>query len=175
MTAILLLAFAVAEVESGPKAGEKVAALKVYATNGDHEGKDVDIAAERKKEPTIYLFVNSDKFSRPMARFLRELDGKIGDASDKAAVIAVWVGGDADKNKEHLPRVQMSIKLAKTTYGVFTGAAGGPEGWAINADAHLTAVVVHEGKVAKSFPFVSVNDTDVKGVLEEFTKALKKK
>lgn len=172
---VLLLAagVALADVESGPKAGEKAAALKAFAVVGPVEGKEVDFTAERKDAPTVYLFVNAEKFDRPLARFMRELDMKLGDIDEKAAAVAVWVGGDAEKLKDHLPRVQMSLKLGKTSYAV-SGEAGGPAGWVVNLDAHLTAVVVVGGKVVKSSGFVSVNETDVKGVVEALQKAAKK-
>jgi hypothetical protein len=46
---LLFLASAVclADVESGPKAGEKAAELKVSVVVGEKEGKDLDYAAER--------------------------------------------------------------------------------------------------------------------------------
>jgi hypothetical protein len=171
---ILCLASAVclADVESGPKAGEKVAELKVSVVVGEKEGKDLDYAAERKDEPTIYLFVNAEKFSRPMARFMKKVDEKIGDASDKAEAVAVIVGGDVAMWKERLPKIQMSIKFAKTAMAVHDGAT--PNGWGINSDAHLTAVLVNKGKVVKSFAFVSVNEKDEEAVMEAFAKAVKK-
>jgi hypothetical protein len=173
---VLLLAAALvaADVESGPKAGEKVGPLKVFAVTGPVEGKEVNYAAERKDAPTVYLFVNAEKFSRPMARFLKTLDGKLGDVSDDAEAVAVWVGGDAGKNKEYLPRAQTSLKFDKTALTAFAGGAGGPNGWGVNNDAHLTVVLANKGKVVKSFAFVSVNATDVRPVLAAFRKAVGK-
>ena len=46
--------------------------------------------------------------------------------------------------------------------------------WAINPDAHLTAVVAHEGKVVKSFGYRSVNETDAPEVVKRLKKAVKK-
>jgi hypothetical protein len=165
--------FALADVESGPKNGEKVGELKVFAVVGSVENKEVNYAAERKDAPTVYLFVNAEKFSRPMARFMKELDKKLGDAGDKAAAVAVWVGGEVDKNKDYLPRVNKSLSFDKTALTVFAGDAGGPNGWGVNADAHLTVVVANGGKVMKSFGFVSVNEKDVTAVLDELKKAVK--
>ena len=42
-----------------------------------------------------------------------------------------------------------------------TYVLGGPNNWAVNADTHLTVVLVNKGKVVKSFAFTSVNETDV--------------
>lgn len=164
--------YAPADVESGPKAGEKVSELKVHALSGTNEGKDVDYAADRKDEPTVYLFVNAEKFGRPVHRFIKTLDEKLPGVSDKAAVVAVWVGGEADKNKEYLPKIKKYYDHTALT--VFGGDANGPNGWAVNQSAHLTAVVVQAGKVVKSFAYESVNDTDVAAVEAELKKAVGK-
>mgnify|MGYP001601176707 CR=1 FL=1 len=50
-----------ADVESGPKAGDKVAVLKAFGVVGTIEGKEADFAAERKDAPTIYLFVQAEE------------------------------------------------------------------------------------------------------------------
>jgi hypothetical protein len=158
--------------ESGPKAGEKVEPLKAFGLIGPVENKEADFAAERKDAPTVYLFVQSEHFGRPMARFIKVLDTELGKGDEKAAAVAVWLGDkdSIEKNKEYLPRVQMSIKLEKTAIAVL-GEKSGPNGWGINPDTHLTVVVAHKGKVVKSFALTSVNETDVRPVLAELKKA----
>jgi hypothetical protein len=101
-----------------------------------------------------------------MQKQIREIDYK-------AAGVAVWIAGDADKNKEYVPRLNMSVKFEKTALTVYTGGAS-PDGWGLNTDAHLTVVVTDKGKVVKSFGYSSVNETDVKAVVEELKKAVKK-
>lgn len=180
MGAILLAATLRADVESGPKAGEKVAALKAFGVVGSVEGKEADFSADRKDAPTIYLFVQAEeggipRGGRPAARFMKVLDGEIAKAADKGAIIAVWLGEKAfDKHKEYLPRINMSLKFENTSLAAFDGEKSGPNNWGINPDAHLTAVVVNKGKVVKSFAFESINETDVKPVIEEVKKSLKR-
>ncbi len=165
-----------ADVESGPKAGEKAAAMKAFGVVGIAEGKEADFAAERKDAPTIYIFVSAEEGGipvggRPAARFLKVLDTEIAKVDD-AAVVAVWLGEKAfDKHKEYLPRINKSLQLEKTSLAAFDGEKSGPKDWAVNPDAHLTVVVVHKGKVVKSFAYESVNETDVKTVLAELKKA----
>lgn len=160
------------DVESGPKTGEKVTALKAYGLVGPVEGKEADFAAERKDTPTVYLFVQSEHFGRPMARFIKVLDEKVKTANEKAGVVAVWIGDKEAfaKNKDYLPRVQGSLKLENTAIAAHEGEKSGPNGWGLNADAHVTVVVADKGKVAKTFAFVSVNETDVRKVLAEVKK-----
>jgi hypothetical protein len=165
--------------ESGPKAGEKVPVLKAFGVVGAVEGKEADFAKDRKDAPTIYIFVQAGTDGvpvggRPAARFMKELDNKIGEVSKDATIIAVWLGEKAfDKHKEYIPKFQTSLKLEKTALAAFDGEKSGPNHWGVNADTHLTVVVANKGKVVKSFAFTSVNETDVKPVLEELKKALK--
>src|SRR5262249_45799651 len=108
------------------------------------------------------------------ARFMKELDKNVGDASDKAAIVAVWLGEKAfDKHKEYLPKFQTSLKLEKTSLTAFDGNKSGPNNWAVNSDVHLTVVIANKGKVVKSFAFTSVNETDVRPVLKELKDAVK--
>jgi hypothetical protein len=167
-----------ADVESGPKAGDKVAELKVYGVVGTVEGKEADFAAERKDAPTIYIFVSAEEGGipvggRPAARFMKVLDTEVAKI-DGAAIVGVWLGDKAfDKHKDYLPRINMSLKFEKTSLAAFDGDKSGPNNWGINPDAHLTVVVANKGKVIKSFPFTTVNETDVQPVLAELKKAMK--
>jgi hypothetical protein len=170
---------AFADTESGPKAGEKVVKLKAFGAVGAVEQKEADFAAERKDAPTVYVFVAAEEGGipvggRPAARFMKKLDEEVGKI-DGAAVVAVWLGDKAfDKHKGYLTRIAMSLSFGKTQLAAFDGDRGGPEGWAINPDAHLTVVVANKGKVVKSFALASVNETDVRPVLAELKKAADK-
>ena len=175
--ALALTPSALADIESGPKAGDKVPELKAFGVAGTVEGKEADFAADRKELPTVYLFVAAEegglpKGGRPAGRFMKTLDTEIAKAAEKAAVVAVWLGDKAfDKHKEYLPRINMSLKFENTSLAAFDGEPSGPKDWGINPDAHLTVVVAHKGKVVKSFPFTTVNETDVRPVLAELKKA----
>src|SRR5262245_51359683 len=109
--AVVLTPVARADIESGPKAGEKVPALKVFGVVGTAEGKEADFAAERKDMPTVYVFVQAEEGGipvggRPAARFMKVLDTEIAKTVDKAAVVTVWLGDKAfEKHKEYLPRI----------------------------------------------------------------------
>ena len=148
---LCVLAFAsvaAADIESGLKAGEKVPVLKAFGLVGATENKETDFAADRKDEPTVYLFVQSEHFSRPMARFLKELDGKIGDAGEKAAAVAVWVGDKSfEKDKDRIPKIHTSLKFEKTAIAAFEGEKSGPNGWGVNPETtkphRTTTMTVH--------------------------------
>jgi hypothetical protein len=176
--ALVLTPAARADVESGPKAGDKVPALKAFGVVGTVEGKEADFAAERKDAPTIYIFVQAEEGGipvggRPAARFMKVLDTEIAKI-DGAAAVAVWLGDKAfDKHKEYLPKINKSLSFEKTALAAFDGDKSGPKDWGVNPDAHLTVVVAHKGKVVKSFAFTSVNETDVRPVMAELKKAMK--
>lgn len=169
---LLMSALASADVESGPAVGSKTPALKVLAATGDHEGKEVDYAADREDRPTIYLFVQADKFERPTARFMKVLDEAAPKVAKKCEIVAIWLTDDADATKAYLPRAQMSLKFENTPLCVFTGKKSGPEDWGINPDADVTVVVVTNKTVKARFGYRSLNDTNVPEVEAALKKAV---
>src|SRR5262249_55722264 len=144
------------------------APLKVFAVTGDPQDKEVEYAELRGDKPTVYVFVSAKEFDRPVFRYLKKLDEDVG---EEALVVAVWVTDEADKSKEYLPNISDYFKQAALTV---LGGARGQNGWGINTDAHLTAVIAHEGKVVKSFAYVSLNETDVPAVVAAVKKVTKK-
>jgi hypothetical protein len=162
------------DMQSGPPKGKEVPALKVFDATGPHMGKEVDYASERKGKPTIYVLIQADKWDRPMARFLKELEKDVQKEGADAAIVAVWLTEDADKTKDYLPRAQQSLQFQRVTLTCYAGVAG-PKGWDVNADAHLTAVVVAKGRVATTFGYQSINETNAPEVCEALRKAGKAK
>ena len=162
------------DVPSGPDRGKQVPPLKVFDATGPNKDKELDYVAERKQKPTIYLFIQADKWDRPMARFVRKLDEALQKADDDSVVVAVWLTDNPDKAKEYLPIAQQSLQLQKTILTCFPEEKAGPKDWNINVDAHLTAVVTTKGKVASVFGYRSINETDVPAVHDALQKVLKK-
>jgi hypothetical protein len=162
------------DVASGPEKGKDLPALKVYDVTGAHKDKDVDYVAERKGKPTIYIFVQADKFDRPMAKFMKGLDAGAPKVHDEASVVAVWVTSDAAKSKQYLPLAQQSLKFEATALTCCTEGETGPKGWGINADAHATIVVASKGTAVAVFGYMSLNDTEVPTVINALKKALDK-
>ena len=164
LACLLWCAVAWADVQSGPAVGTAVEGFEVDAVEGDSAGKTVDPVAARGQKTTVYAFVPTDKWSRPCARFLKKLDGEIGNV-DGAKSIAVWLTADIAASKEYLPKAQKSLSFTQTDLTVFHGKASGPEKWGINTDADVTIVVVKEGKVTATFGIVSVNETVVDEIM----------
>lgn len=162
-----------ADVESGPEKGAKTPSLKVFDCTGDNKDKSVDYADLRKEKLTVYLLIPQDRFSRPMARFMRSLDSKIAEELKDVYVVAVWLTDDEDKTKTYLPRVQMSVNFERTALTVFKGKDG-PKDWNINTDAHLTLIVANKGKVMDRFGYNSINETEVPATLKILKKLVKK-
>ncbi len=154
---------------SGPETGQKVEPLRVFATSGDHAGQALDIVADRAARPTVYLFVQAERWDRPMARFLRSLDQALRAPEARATLVAVWLTDDVEAARTYQPRAQQSLNLERTTWSVFEGPRQGPAGWSINDAADLTAVVVRDGRVLGSFGFRGPADTDLRAVLAPLT------
>ena len=163
------------DVSSGPEQGKTVPALKVFDATGPHKDKEIVYAAERKDKSTIYIFIQAEKWDRPMARFLRKLDDALQKKDEDWPVVAVWVTDNPDKTKGYLPLAQQSLRFEKTALTCFTGEKMGPKDWSINGDAYLTVVVTTKGKVVSTFGYRSINETNAPAVQDAYEKALKKK
>jgi hypothetical protein len=154
-----------AQINSGPAAGSKLEPLKVKAITGSHAGEDLDFVAAREGKPTVYVFIQADKWDRPVARFLKTLDQELGMDRQDVAIIAVWLTDDVEKTSEYLPRAQQSINLAQTSLAVNPGDKSGPPGWSIDDRAHLTAIIANDNRVVASFGYRSLNETNVPEVV----------
>jgi hypothetical protein len=161
----LLIVASTNGADSGPGAGADVTAFKVYAVTGEPANQVVDIVAQRAAKPTLYCFVPKEKWSRPAARLLRQLDQSIGGVAAEGALVAVWVTDDAAQSREYLPKAQQSLQLTKTAFAVYEEGPTGPAEWGINTDVDITIVAAKGGKVVKSFALVSPNETDAESVL----------
>jgi hypothetical protein len=170
-TLALLASDARADLKSGPNVGVKVGKLKVFATTGAHESKELDYAAERKNRLTVYLFVQGEQFGRPMARFIRAIDQGLAEGKEKSEAVAVWITDKIDETKEYLPKVQKSLELQTTAMTVAIGDKPRIQDWQINDDAHITVVVVNNGAVAGCFAHQSVTEKDADAVLKLVKKA----
>jgi hypothetical protein len=174
VAALLAATTARAEVVSGPTVGEKAAALRVYSVSPPKENEELDFTPERKDKPTVFVFIQADKWDRPMFRFLKGLGESVKKAHDHALVVAVWLTEDQDKTKDYLPKLK-NYNLDGIALTCFPGEKTGPKDWNVNSMAHATAVVVHRGKVAATFGYLSINETDVADVEKALKKALEKK
>jgi hypothetical protein len=160
---------ATAQVESGPRPGEKPVPFKAYVTTGPSADKAVDLVGEHKDKPTVFLFVQNEHWNRPVARVIKTLDGELEkgiDGAEGASAVAVWLTDEVEASKSYQPRAQQSLMLARTTLSVFEGPRAGPEGWSLYDTVPLTAVVVRGGKVVKSFPFDVMDESPVAAIVK---------
>jgi hypothetical protein len=159
-----------AQTNSGPAGGSKLPPLTVAAVTGDAAGEEVEFVARRGGKPTIYLFIQADKWDRPVARFVKTLDQELAGSRPDVAVVAVWLTDNVETSKEYLPRAQQSINLAQTSLCVYPGDKNGPAAWSIDPRLHLTAIVANNDHVIASFGYRSLNETNVPEVLAKLPK-----
>lgn len=160
---------AVAEVKSGPAAGEKAPALTVAVVTGEFANQSVDFPAKREGKPTVYVFIPGEKWNRPTARLLKKLDQDLTAASAEAVIVGVWLTADVAKTKEYLPRAQQSLQLEHSSLTAYEGATS-PDHWNIDTEADATVVVTKGGKVTANFGFETADETLADGVIEALKK-----
>ncbi len=161
---MLLLTAAEAQVESGPPVDQTITALKVQPVTNGQAGEAVDIATQRTDSPTVYLFIPAAKFDRPAGRFVKSLDTAIQKRQmlhPLLQVVIVWMVDDAAAGATRVSQIQGSLQLAASQWTVCKVDTAGPEGWAVNDRASVTAVVVGKKVVTAKFGFDSINDTVV--------------
>jgi hypothetical protein len=159
---------------AGPDVGKQVPKLKVFDATGPNSPNEVDYTDNRKELPTVYVFVQADKWDRPTARFLHTLDEQVSKEDPNAYIVAVWLTGDVDKTKKYLPVAQQSLQLGRTALTCFTEDKNGPKDWQIDLGASLSVVIAAKGKVAEVRDYRSINDTVVPEVRDALKKALEK-
>jgi hypothetical protein len=146
----------------GPEPGKPVPALKTHQVVGDKSGQEVDLRVETQDKPVIFIFIPSEKWDRPIARFLRQLDEAIqGDRQKdepRGQIYLVWVTKDVEKAKEYLPRAQQSIKLQASTWNILRGEVYDAQDWALSGDSALNIIIAKKNKVAWGKAYASVND-----------------
>jgi hypothetical protein len=160
------------DIDSGPPKGAKVPELKVYSVSGPVQGDTVDYAAQRKEKPTVYLFIPADKWDRPMAMFIKELDKVMNKEIKDGLVVAVWLTDNQQKTKDYLPKVTQLFPNAAISY--FPGDKEGPKDWFINNQADITVILANQGKVVGRFGYNSVNETVAREVMMALSKEVKK-
>jgi hypothetical protein len=171
--ALTVLAASSGLAQSKPTVGAEAKPFKAFGMTGQFTGKQVELATGPVAHSQLYLFVAADRWDRPTARYLKVVDSAVlkGIEGVKAIdVYAVWLTNDAQKSKDYLPKAQQSLQFGQTSLAVFEGAKQGPAGWDLDADAHLTAVLVRDGKVVESFAYGSTNETDVPSLIDAIKK-----
>ncbi|HET6422739.1 MAG TPA: hypothetical protein VFG20_03595 [Planctomycetaceae bacterium] len=153
-----------AEVESGPKVGDTVPALKVQAVNNGALADAADLVAKREDQETVYVFLPKSKFDRPVGRFVKALDTAMQKRQmlhPNLQIVLVWMTDDVTLGATRTNAIQTSLQLAASQWTVWKDEATSPEGWVISDKAAVSVIVVHKKKVQATFGYDSVNDTVV--------------
>ncbi len=108
----------------------KAKGFPAYAVTGDQSGQTVDFVAARKDEPTLYAFVQAEKWDRPLARLLRTIDEELPaiDGAENLQIIAVWLTDDRTASKEYLPRARPPCNSARPPSPSSRGTASALKG-----------------------------------------------
>lgn len=104
---LVALVMVVLAADPGPKVGSVAPALKVRAVATDAV---VDLMADRKGSPTVVVLVRSEKFNRPLARGLKELDRESFRKNPDARVLMVFLAKDTGMWRDRLVLVNKSLQ-----------------------------------------------------------------
>lgn len=163
----MLVLLAVLAADSGPEVGKAPPALPAHQVKKDE--KSNDLLADRKEAPGVVVLVRAEKFDRPLARTLREIDRESFRKNPDAKVLMVFLAQDKKAFRERLVLVDKSLQLDNTILGV-TDEEKLMSDWGARVEDAATAVVLDAGKVVKGFGFAQGSD----GQAAEVVKALPK-
>lgn len=158
------------DTKAGPDVGKPVPELKLTQIHGDQAGKEVDARELAKTTSTIFVTVRKDKWDRPVARVLRQLDEAVSKQDNKARIVLVWVSKDADHAKEYLPKAQQSLKLQASSWNLFNGEVYDAAGWQLSGDGPLNIIIAKAGKVHWGQAFGTVDEKVAAKVTAALTK-----
>lgn len=159
------------EVNAGPETGKPVPSLKAVQIIGDHQDKTLDWSEESKNQPTFFVFVRSDKWDRPVARIIKDLDTAVNELrkeEPKVHICIIWISKDVEKAKEYLPRAQQSIKLQVSSWNHFIGEVYDITGWQLSGDGALNFVITKDGKTTWGKGYVNPNENIAGKVIQAF-------
>ena len=160
-------------VFSGPQPGEKLTPFKVLGHSGPHAGKEVELLARSKGEPTLLVFVH--EVTRPAFQLLRPVDAYAARlAKDGFAAHVVWLTADRTKTEEFLNRAKKSLGL-RSPVAIALDGIEGPGNYGLNRKATLTVLVAKDDKVVANFALVQPNETDAPKVLAAMAKLVGQK
>lgn len=158
-----------AQDKSSSTSQKPVPKLTAVVCVGEKTGEPAELTQNRGEKPTIIMFIQLEKWDRPIARLLRELDQQTNAKLTDGSVVAVWLSNnEVAKLKEHLPRVQQSLKLSTTTYAAWSGDTFGPSDWNLNQDESVTVITINKGMVLGRHTFRSTNEGDAAKIMKDF-------
>lgn len=153
------------DIVAGPELYKPIPSLKTLQIVGDQADKEINWNETAKTKPHIIAFVRSDKWDRPVARVLKQLDDALitvrKDIPDVHLGI-IWVSKDIERAKEYLPKVQQSIKLQASSWNHFNGEIYDTTGWQLSGDGALNIVIVKENKAAWGRSFSTMEESIVR-------------
>jgi hypothetical protein len=158
------------DIKAGPEVGKPIPELKLSQIHGADAGKEVDARELAKPASTIFITIRKDKWDRPVARVLRQLDEAVAKQDSKAQIVIVWVSKDADHAKEYLPKAQQSLKLSASSWNHFNGEVYDAAGWQLSGDGPLNIIITKAGKVHWGRAFATVDEKIVNKVTEALAK-----
>lgn len=158
------------EIVAGPELNKPIPSLKTLQIVGDHADKEIDWKETAKTKPTLIVFVRSDKWDRPVARVLKQLDDALiaarKDLPD-AHVAIVWISKEGERAKEYLPKVQQSLKMQVSSWNHFNGEVYDASGWQLSGDGALNIVLVKDNKAVWGRAFSTMQESIARQAMKE--------
>ncbi|MFT3882372.1 MAG: hypothetical protein QM703_22315 [Gemmatales bacterium] len=158
------------EIVAGPELNKPIPSLKTLQIVGDQADKEIDWKETAKTKPTLIVFVRCDKWDRPVARVLKQLDDALVAARNDLPdthIAFVWISKDGERAREYLPKVQQSLKMQASSWNHFNGEVYDATGWQLSGDGALNIVLVKDNKAVWGRAYSTMQESIAKQVMME--------
>ena len=159
-----------ADVKSGLKDGEFVAAFNVYDCTGEKKGESLCYRCRYGGRPVVSIFAR--KVDDKLAKLIQEVDKTVGENKDEQmAAFVVLLTDDPDAAEKELVSLAEKHKIKNTPLTTFDGEAGPPD-YKINKDADVTVLMWNQSKVKtnRGFEEGALDDKSIDTVVKDAKK-----
>ncbi len=164
--AVASIAYA-AELKSGLKVGESVAAFNVKDCSGPNEGKTLCYRCAYGARPVVAVFTR--RLTDDLTGLVKKIDDTVAKNADKKmAAFVVYMSDEPDSAETKLKGIATSMKIAKTPLTTFETSEG-PDSYKISRDADVTVMLWNNSKVAATYAFSKdkISDKDIEKIVAD--------
>jgi hypothetical protein len=175
MMAMIMIGFssmALADVTSGPQAGEMVGAFTVTKVTGNPDdgvdnGRTLCYRCKMGQRPVVMVFARSA--DEKLAKLLKKIEEEVEEhQSEKLTSFVNMIGTDAESLKKAATDFAAKHGLKRIAFVVPEHAENGPPDFKIAPDADVTVVCYKGGEVKANHAFAKggLTDDKIKAVVE---------
>jgi hypothetical protein len=165
--------------KSGPQPGELLPGpFHVYNVTGDRAGKNHCLVCRNGLNPAVALFVRPGAAEEVVADLLQKLDAAVAKHADvRMGAYAIFLNGAPEEDQAELIKQLEALAKEKEIKNVILAVApaAGPQGYKIDENAPLTAVLYYRHRTKSNYTFTPdalPTEKDVEAIMQDVEKLI---